>query len=352
MRLTTPQKLKFPYEDQNQYQGKIKFTLYENIAPRVSSKSNLHKQNQNSSDNIGEQNSFLDTLGTAYEAVAGSTFAGGGNSANTNKTVTMYMPAGVQITDAVQFDNANLGMKGASVEAGLRGGEFSAAGAAARMMNPIGEINAVRNAIAGDASGGLTRTLAAAAAQKFGGGATNAVVRSGLQVAVNPNTRSVFQGVPLREFNFTFKMLPLSHDENMEIHKIIKFFRSELYPESIGAGAVSVGYEFPNQFLIHSSYKNKQRGPQFLPCYLRSISTSYNATSASFYSDGLFSEVDLSLTFVEVRAMTKADVQRGITATGRTRYESWDDFINGGIENIVEDFIEGQVSNLVNRIFN
>lgn len=346
-------KLKFPYEDQDQYQGKIKFTLYENIPPKVTSKTNLQRQSQNSVDNLSEANtSFEETLLGIGTTVATSTFSGGGHSANHNQTVTMYMPAGVQITDAVQFDNRDLGIKGASVEAGLRGGQISAAGAAARMMNPIGEINAVRDAIAGDVDGRFTRTLAAAAAQKFGGDATNAVVRSGLQVAVNPNTRSVFQGVPLREFNFTFKMLPLSHDENMEIHKIIKFFRKELYPETINAGSVSVGYEFPNQFLIHSSYKGNQRGPKFLPCYLRSISTSYNPTSASFYSDGLFSEVDLSLTFTEVRAMTKGDVANGITSTGKTKYNSWSDFINGNyLEDQIEDFVEDAVGNLVNRIF-
>ena len=183
-------KLKFPYEDQEQYQGKIKFTLYESIPPKVSSKSNLHKQSTNSAYNLdfGDGNAFLETLGTGYEAIAGTTFSGGGHSANHNKTVTMYMPAGVQITDAVQFDNANLGIRGASAEAALRGGELSAVGAAARVMNPMGDITAVKDAIRNDTTGTFTRTIAAAAAQRYGGDTTSAVVRSGLQVAVNPNT--------------------------------------------------------------------------------------------------------------------------------------------------------------------
>jgi len=352
-------KLKFPLEDQDDYKGKLKFTLYENIAPKVTSKANLQKKSQNSSDKLAEGGvqSFLDTLGDAANVLSQGSFTGSGNSANENKTVHLYMPSGMQITDAVQFDNRDIGARGALALQGLQSGEMSAVGAAARAMNPLGEINALKGALANDTSGRITRSAAAMAAQKFGSPTANAVVKSGLQVAVNPNTRAVFQGVPVREFNFAFKMIPTSAQENREIGKIVQFFRQELYPEQIMAGSVSIGYEFPNQFLIHGRYNGKQAGPQFLPCYLRAVNTTFNAQNASFYRDGQFSEIDLSLTFTEVRALTKADIANGLSATGQTNWTGWESLLsnNGNLDlgsyvsDRINNAIETGVNNLVNR---
>ena len=39
-------------------------------------------------------------------------------------------------------------------------------------------------------------------------------------------------------------------------------------------------------------------GITILPAYLRNMSTTYNGTSQSFYRDGKFSEIDLTLTLV------------------------------------------------------
>ena len=353
-------KLKFPLENQDDYKGKLKFTLYENIAPTLTSKSNLANKSANSSDKLaeGSDQSFLDALGNVGNVITNGSFIGGGNSANHNKTVDMYMPSGMQIIDAVNFDNTDIGARGALALQGLQSGEISAVGAAARAMNPLGEINALKGALANDTSGRITRSAAAMAAQKFGSPTANAVVKSGLQVAVNPNTRAVFQGVPIREFNFAFKMIPTSANENQEIGKIVQFFRKELYPEQIMAGSVSVGFEFPNQFLIEGRYGGSKAGPQFLPCYLRAVNTTFNAQNASFYRDGNFSEIDLSLTFTEVRALTKADIANGLSATGQTNWSNWNNLLSNNGSNDLGSYVTDQinnaistgVNNLVNRI--
>ena len=52
-------------------------------------------------------------------------------------------------------------------------------------------------------------------------------------MTTNPNTRSLFKSVSLREFTFQFKFIPLSEQEHDHVISIIKFFRTELYPEDI-----------------------------------------------------------------------------------------------------------------------
>ena len=42
-------------------------------------------------------------------------------------------------------------------------------------------------------------------------------------VTMNPNTRSLFKSVALREFAFQFKFIPLSEQEHREVIKIIFF---------------------------------------------------------------------------------------------------------------------------------
>ena len=67
----------------------------------------------------------------------------------------------------------------------------------------------------------------------LGGEGTALAVKQASGVTLNPNTRSLFKSVALREFAFQFKFIPLSKQEHDTVIKIIDFFRQNLYPENI-----------------------------------------------------------------------------------------------------------------------
>ena len=67
----------------------------------------------------------------------------------------------------------------------------------------------------------------------LGGEGTALAVKQASGVTLNPNTRSLFKSVALREFAFQFKFIPLSKQEHDTVIKIINFFRQNLYPENI-----------------------------------------------------------------------------------------------------------------------
>ena len=69
-------------------------------------------------------------------------------------------------------------------------------------------------------------------AKALGEGAVSAVRQAG-GVRLNPNTRSLFKSVALREFAFQFKFIAKSFAEAEEVKEIIQFFREEIYPEDI-----------------------------------------------------------------------------------------------------------------------
>jgi len=96
-----------------------------------------------------------------------------------------------------------------------------------------------------------------------------------------------------------------------EIDKIIKFFRTELYPSTTGGGTELIGYNFPNLFDIEMSYNNQQVATKIKPVYLKEVGTTYNPGNMGYHVDGKASEVDITLAFVEERTLNKQDIVEG-----------------------------------------
>ena len=160
---------------------------------------------------------------------------------------------------------------------------------------------------------GAADLLAQKVAGQFGGIGTAVAggMRAASGITTNPNTRAMFKDVPLRNFSFSFSMIPTSAEEAREIERIVKLFRTELYPTTLTAGGIRVGYEFPNQFLIKVKHRGNNVNLKFLPVYLQSFSSTYNANSPLMHADGKFNSVNITMQFTETRALTKADVARG-----------------------------------------
>jgi len=349
-------RFKYPADNRDQYRGKIKFTRYKPAKPSVRLVNTLEQARANSSDTLSDVSpagpgstrlSGLiegDLSKLTFKDAPYTTFHGGGFE-KTDDVVELLMPAGVQIADAVNFDNKDLGVKGimalqsAASEGGASGAQLAA------LAVPFGDLDNIRKMIKSDNTGAVARTLASGLAAKVGD-RTASTVSSISQVAVNPNTRSVFQGVPVRKFNFAFEMKASSIVEQQNIESIVHFFRSHLYPRQITIENVPIGFEFPDRFHIKMLYDKKQVGVDFLECHLEGVNTTYNGQSQAFYNNGGFTQVDLSLMFTEVRALTQEDIQLGVTSTGRTREESITRLAFGGqdyIRNLADD-----IRNIVN----
>ena len=312
--------LQFPLSEQTKYPGRISFQVIETTGYGIDVGDVQSSQVPNSVDNGANAAAEADTgvlasLGNLVDlggSLFNSTFS---NSEETlGKVVDLYLPAGVQVQDGVQFDNVDFGVRGAAA--------FDNAGSmkdvVGKLINPLGEINALTEAMKNSPNKGEYASAAASAIAQRAGTVTGAVVSSALQTTTNPNTRAVFKQVPLREFTFSFKMLPQSQKEAQEIIDIVGFFREEIYPETYSAGNTPIAYKFPNKFGVSIKYDDKSTGIDILPSYLRNMSTTYNGTSQSFYRDGKFSEIDLTLTFIESRTLSKQDIQNGVDAFGNT----------------------------------
>jgi len=223
--------------------------------------------------------------------------------------VSLYLPQAIQINDAASYSNVDLGIMGAG------GAKAMAEGAnlLPALIDGAGQSAAsIIDAIMGRApnSPDLAKLAVNRAAKFLPGEGMRGAVASATRVSVNPNTRALFKSVPLREFTFTFKMIPTSKKETEQIKGIIKFFRENLYPEVIDMGGIPAGFKFPHVFEISLKYaKNKELATKILPSYIRSFAATYNASGMGFLEGGDFSEVDITMSFIESGTLHKELVQ-------------------------------------------
>jgi hypothetical protein len=199
------------------------------------------------------------------------------------------------------------GMGAAAEGAAMKGGSI-----AKSIMD--GGISTVSDALKGGASGDVAKLamikLSAALPDEIQG-----ALRSAGRVTTNPNTRVLFKSVNLREFAFAFRFIATSPKESKVVKDIIAFFREELYPTSINSGIgdaqISIGYKFPNKFLLEPLYNGKPIATKIKPCYLRDVSVTYNPTVSAMHSDGNFQEIEMSLMFQETRTLQRSDIKEG-----------------------------------------
>ena len=234
--------------------------------------------------------------------------------AQNKPVVDMYFPLSMQFNDNAQYDNAPLGALGAGVEAALQGGQGALEAAISEAGKSFTSIIDV--ATGNDKLGETAFKLGAARAidkvSMLSSGVANALTLQNRAI-INPNMRALFRGVGLREFTFQFKMIARSQRESEEVRRIVEHFREEMYPDVYEVGTADIGFKFPNMFEIEFKYNGtyNRNIPRIHLCYLRTVSTTVNPTGGAMRRDGAPNEIDLTLSFVEYKTLSKKDVRKG-----------------------------------------
>jgi hypothetical protein len=215
--------------------------------------------------------------------------------------IHLFIPIGMASSDSMNYGSTELGIVGAAAQATRLGGDAS-----------VGMEDIISRATSSFKGMGGTAGAASAAAE----------LKSGL--VVNPFTSVTFEGVNVRSFEFAFKLIPSSRNESKTAHKIENAFRKYMYPKSRGAGALEYPPTFRIEFMA-GGLPNKYM-PRIIDTYLTTMSTNYNATGNSFHTnDGVLgaapTEIDISMTFQEVRAITRDDLY-GDTLTYKDGYDN------------------------------
>jgi len=314
--------LKFPLEDENLYKGRIIFKAYKEDyktlvktgfdlvdGSTIEDPNRIPETNREFAVAVAEANKQrMDEL---YRSSADNdTRKSLPREIGNNSTCTLFLPGALQFQDRIEYTNVDLNIIGAAaaraITAGGSGKEILKKSLGEALPNFESLQSAFRTGLKSEAA----QVAALRVSNKLSPELTGALETS-TGVTLNPNRRQTLKGVGIRQFVFTFKLIPTTQQEANEITRIIKFFRSEMYPDTSSEG-LEAALKFPSKFKIRMMYGKKQVTTGILPCFLENVNVVYNPTNSGFHSDGEgggdFQETDISLSFIEERALTKRDI--------------------------------------------
>ena len=225
-------------------------------------------------------------------------------------SIQLFFPPSLQYNDAVNYNSANLGAGGMTALGALNSGQSIGAALGAGLSEGM---ESIFNLAKGTLSQEAAKVAASRISSKLPAGYA-AAGSSALQTGLNPGTRLLFDQPQMRSFAFSFKLIPTSPQEAARIKEIVENFRFQMYPKEIDLNpGIPIGYEFPNIFRIEFAFTGGTlQIPKIQYCYLKDVQAAYNATSGGvFFDDGHPTEIDLNLTFLEYRALSKRDVLAG-----------------------------------------
>ena len=225
-------------------------------------------------------------------------------------SVTLYLPPNVQDVLNAQYNSMATGLAGALVAGAMKaGGEYKEDDFEAAIKTGLDMGGAVTQDALAKSAAGVAETLT--------GG--EGLRESGLKaagVADNPYMEVLFDKVGMREFNYSFTFAPKNPDESEDIKKIINLFRFHMLPELRGAAARFL--TLPSEFDIHYMFMGEDGAAtenhyyhKISTCVLQNLSVDYTPNGVKSFSNGAPTQMTLSLSFKETRAMNKQLVNEG-----------------------------------------
>ncbi len=220
-----------------------------------------------------------------------------------SRSVYLPIPPGISFSDQMQYSTIDLGIIGKAVarattaavnEGGFMSGAGGALGAAAGTL-----LNQARSATGAAAASLVARQTGFDNVANF--------IDFGSRQVIAPNTNTAFQNSGVRQFQFSFKMMPTDQKEADTISQIVRLFRENMYPE---ANDLILTYPpvWNIKFFNGHDPKENTKLPGIHTCYLIAMSAVYNSSGNMFHADGHPVETDIQLTFEETRALTLKDI--------------------------------------------
>ena len=244
-------------------------------------------------------------------ATSANTTATGAGRALKKPKHTLYLPIPRQIQDAnsVQYDSGRLdpleAVGAALIKQGIENPSFQKVQEVFSLLVNDGvdlvglNVDAIASAIAGRAIGALGGNVTA-----------NALIARGSGAILNPNLESLFQGVKLRQFPFSFEFFPRNGREAVEVRDIIRVLKRSMSARNNKKKGKGVFIKQPDIFQLQYM-KGGGEHPflnKFLPMHLTDMKISYSQSGTySTFWDGTPTHMSVSCSFQEVNPVYQED---------------------------------------------
>jgi len=123
----------------------------------------------------------------------------------------------------------------------------------------------------------------------------------------NPHLTTIFEGVSLKTYSFSWRLSPTSDSEARQINSMLNTIKGYMHPKLIGAG---FALEYP--YLANLEFEVGDVAYSQLPKVRDSFITKLDVNtsgggSIAFYRDGNPVTIDISMGFQEIDIMTRDD---------------------------------------------
>lgn len=131
-------------------------------------------------------------------------------------------------------------------------------------------------------------------------------------LAANPKKEQIFKSVNFREFTFDYTFSPRSEKEAQAVRNILYLFKLHMHPEYKDAN--NFIFVYPSEFDIYYYQNGKENANlhKHTSCVLKNMSINYTPNGAfNTFADGMPTQINVQLQFVELAILTKETVQGG-----------------------------------------
>ena len=309
-----PKQLRYPYARIEDGMDFLKIQIASYTPPDLNLESLINVNNPGGKNNPTGEKATI-SRGQGSFALTNATGSNTNVSENGGRVLkhpkhTIFLPIPRQIQDAnsVTYDSSKLDPLEAAGSAIIKQGiENPSIGLVQDALKAIGEgvdligdnTDAIASAIAGRAIGALGGNVTA-----------NALIARGSGAILNPNLESLFQGVKLRQFPFTFEFFPRNPTEAEQVKMIIRVLKRSMSAKNNKDKGRGVFIKQPDIFQLRYM-KGASEHPflnKFLPMHLTDMKINYAAsgTYSTFY-DGTPSHMSVSCSFQEVNPVYQED---------------------------------------------
>jgi|DEB0MinimDraft_6_1074348.scaffolds.fasta_scaffold00002_26 hypothetical protein len=237
--------------------------------------------------------------------------------------IYLPMPSNLQDSNAVSWGESKMNnLTAAGVAAGGALMDIDLFNLEGSLEEVKGKLGTIRGSLDLDKIITLGKTqLSAEAVNVLGGNVTldQILARSYGQI-VNQNNRLLFNGVTLREFNFSFKLTPRNEEDRDNIKKIIRTLKVHMSAKN------NSKEKDPGTFIKTPGYFDLQyrKGntkhpflPSFKECALKNMAVNYTGENVyATYHDGTPVSMQLDLSFQEVVPVYAEDYTDSLLGVG------------------------------------
>lgn len=221
-----------------------------------------------------------------------------GSPTQVNLQSSIRLPLPTDLTDSFNInvnDSAKLDLLGNNPTDVLMSGKSKLEGMAKEVNSGVGITSIMKDTAlqAAAVMPGISDT----------GLGTFAQVQTGL--VRNPHVTTVFEGVKLKTYSFTWKISPKSADEAQQINSMLTYIKAFIHPLIVGGG---FALEFPYIADVKFIVGNNIHLPDVTSSFITRLDINSNASGAlAFYKDGQAVSTTIGMSFTEINIKTRDD---------------------------------------------